>query len=96
MSGNRQITGKVSTVVDGEKVCIEIGGIGKKARRNRNGRELIRIRRIKLDDVVWVTGVFTKALLEKLVGGRDVTCKITSRDDTGTIVADVHLAGQAT
>ncbi|HSM00219.1 MAG TPA: hypothetical protein VK944_08860 [Candidatus Limnocylindria bacterium] len=92
MSENDIIAGEVSDIVDGENIYVE----HQHDRGNRNrmcaAKELVHINRIKLDDVVWLTGTYTRKLLETILWHRKVTCRIKSREKGGTIFADVYLS----
>lgn len=85
------IAGKVSDIVDGESIYIETRHDGGNRGRENAARELVRINRIKLDDVVWLTGRFSRKLLETILWRKTVTCRIKSRGRGGAIVADVFV-----
>lgn len=87
------ITGKVARVVDAQSILVEPRRSGW-ARRlpGRRQRQMVRIRRIRLGDVIWLTGTYTRKMLEATFRNRQVTCLIRSREKGGAIVADVYLS----
>ena len=86
------IAGKVSDIIDGGKIYIKPQrDDGNHGREDSRG-ELVHINRIKLDDVVWLTGTYSRQLLETILWDRKVMCRIKSRDKGRTIVADVYLS----
>jgi len=92
MDGCDIISGKVSDIIDEENICIEPSREGEDRSRKCPARRRIRIRRIKLDDVVWVTGKFSRKMLDAILRGRNVTCRIRSLERGGTALADVYLS----
>ncbi len=87
------ITGKVAKVVDAHSILVEPRRSGW-ARRlpGRRHRQMVRIRKIRLGDVIWLTGTYTRKMLEATFRNRQVTCLIRSREKGGAIVADVYLS----
>jgi hypothetical protein len=92
MSGIDIIAGKVSDIIDGGKIYIKPQQDGGNHGREDSRGELVHINRIKLDDVVWLTGTYSRQLLEKILWHRKVMCRIKSREKGRTIVADVYLS----
>lgn len=92
MNEDSVIAGEVSDIIDGETIYIEPLHDGENRDRQYAARELVHINRIKLDDVVWVTGRYNRKLLETILWNRKVMCRIKSREIGGAIVADVCLA----
>lgn len=86
------IAGKVSDIVDGRNIYIKPRQDGGNHGREDSRGDLLHINRIKLDDVVWLTGTYSRKLLETILWHRKVTCRIKSRGTGGTIVADVYLS----
>jgi hypothetical protein len=92
MNGYDIISGNVSDIIDEENIYIEPRRDGVDRVRERPARKRIRIHRIKLDDVVWLTGRFSRKLLESILWRRNVTCRIKSLGRGGAIFADVYLS----
>lgn len=91
MPGRDFIIGQVTEVIDGETFRMKVDRTGEKNRLAYKDRERIRIRKIKLTDITWMTGVFTKSRLENMLRGKKVMCLISSRDGVGKLIADVQL-----
>jgi len=91
MSERDFIIGKVTDVIDGETFRITVDRTGGKNRHGYKDQEKIHIKKIKLTDITWMTGVFTKSKIEKMFRGKKVLCLIRSRDQAGKIIADVQL-----
>lgn len=93
MAGRDYLVGKVTGVVDGETINVTVdrigGGEGNGHRYNHE--EKIRIKRLRLTDIVWMTGAFTRPQIEKMLRGKPVLCLIRSRESEGSILADVQL-----
>lgn len=91
MTGREFIVGNVTDVFDGETIRLTVERIGGKKEHAFNDQEKIRIKKLRLTDIAWMTGVFTKPQIEKMFKGRQVLCLVKSRDQGGKIVADVQL-----
>jgi hypothetical protein len=86
------IAGEVLAIVDGGNIYIKSQQDGENRGREDAPGELVHINKIKLDDVVWLTGTYSRKLLETILWHRKVICRIKSREKGGTIVADVYLS----
>lgn len=85
------LIGNVTEILDGETFRIAVARVrGKNIHRYEN-EERIQIKRLRLHDVAWMTGVFTKPKLERMFKGKQVLCRVNSRDRRGRIEADVQL-----
>ncbi len=85
------LIGKVMEIVDGETFRMAVARIGRKTMREYGKEERVFIKKFRLRDIVWITGVFTKPQLEKMFKGRQVLCLVDSRDRGGRIEAEVQL-----
>ena len=85
------IVGNVTCVVDGETFQVAVDRIGRKNMHVYGNTERIHMKKLKLHENVWMTGVFTKPQLERMFRGRQVLCLVKSRDLGGRIVADVQV-----
>jgi hypothetical protein len=91
MPGQDFIIGNVTDVVDGETLNITVDRTIGKKRLGFGDKENIRIHRFWLTDIVWITGVFTRSQIEKMLKGKRILCLIRSRKEGGKIIADVQL-----
>jgi endonuclease YncB( thermonuclease family) len=85
------IVGNVTSVVDGETFQVAVDRIGRMNLHGCGDTERVHMKKLKLQENVWMTGVFTKPQLEKMFRGRQVLCLVKSRDLGGRIVADVQV-----
>ncbi len=87
------IIGNVTDVVDGETIGMTVDrtGGGKTYGYKYKVKEMIKINRLRLTDVAWMTGVFTRSQIERMLKGKQILCLIRSRDPGGNIVGDVQL-----
>ncbi len=85
------LIGKVMEIVDGETFRMAVARIGRKTMREYGKEERVFIKKFRLRDIVWITGVFTKPQLEKMFKGRQVLCLVDSRGRGGRIEAEVQL-----
>ena len=93
MVGRDFLIGNVTDVVDGETISmtVERTGGGKRYGYRYKDQEKVRIKRLKLTDIAWMTGVLTRPQVEKMLKGKQILCLIRSRDPGGSIIADVQL-----
>lgn len=91
MAGKDFIVGNVTSFVDGETFHVAVDRIGKKNMHVYGDTERIHMKKLKLLENVWMTGVFTKPQLERMFRGKQVLCHVNSRDQGGRIVADVQV-----
>ena len=85
------IVGNVTSVLDGETFQVSVDRIGKRNLQVYGDTERIHMKKLKLRENVWMTGVFTKPQLERMFRGKKVLCRVSSRDLSGRIVADVQV-----
>jgi|GEM_PF-6904792 len=87
------LIGNVTEVVDGETISmtVERTGGGKRYGYRYNVQQNIQIKRLRLTDIAWMTGIFTRPQIEKMLKGKQILCLIRSRDPGGKIIADVQL-----
>jgi hypothetical protein len=85
------IVGNVICVVDGETFHVAVDRFGRKNLHVYGDTERIQMKKLKLHENVWMTGVFTKPQLERMFRGKQVLCLVNSRDLGGWIVADVQV-----
>ncbi len=91
MTGRDFVIGNVTDVIDGETVNITVDRTGGIRRRPFRGKEKIRINRLRLTDIAWLTGAFTRSQAEKMLKGKQVLCLVRSHDAGGLIIADIQL-----
>ena len=91
MSAKDFLIGNVTDVVDGETIRMTVDRAGGRRMHGYKVQEKIRIKKLRLTDIAWMTGVFTRPQIEKLLKGKQVLCLIRSRDPGGTIIADVQV-----
>ena len=91
MTGQDFVIGNVTDVVDRETLNITVDRTSGKERHEIRDRENIRIHRFRLTDVAWMTGVYTRSQIEKMLKGKRILCLIRSREQGGMIIADVQL-----
>jgi len=85
------VIGNVTDVIDGETLNITVDRTSEEKKYESGGRENIRIHRIWLTDIVWMTGMSTRSQIEKMLKGKRILCSIRTQEQGGKIVADVHL-----
>lgn len=91
MPGQDFVIGNVTDVIDGETLNITVDRTSEEKKRETGGSENIRIHRIWLTDIVWMTGVSTRSQIEKMLKGKRILCLIRAQEQGGETVADVHL-----
>ena len=91
MQGRDFVIVNVTDVVDGETLNITVDRTNGQKRHEFRGKENIRIHRFRLTDIAWMTGVYTRSQIEKMLKGKRILCFIRSREQGGMIIADVQL-----
>ena len=93
MAGRDFIIGNVTDVVDGEtiRMKVDLSASGARFGCRYQDQENIQIRRLRLTDIAWITGAFTRPLVEKVLKGKKILCLIRSRKPGGNLVADVQV-----
>ncbi len=91
MAAKNFIVGNVTSVVDGETFQVAVDRSGRKNLHAYGDTERVHMKKLRLHENVWMTGVFTKSQLEKIFRGKQVLCHVRSRDPGGRIVADVQV-----
>lgn len=91
MPGRDFVIGNVTDVIDGETLDITVDRTSEEKKHEFGDRKNIRIHRIWLTDIVWLTGVSTRSQIEKMLKGKRILCSIRTPEQGGKIVADVHL-----
>lgn len=91
MPGRDFVIGNVTDVIDGETLNITVDRTSEEKKRDVGVREIIRIHRIWLTDIVWMTGVSTRSQIEKMFKGKRILCSIRKQEQGGKLFADVHL-----
>lgn len=85
------IIGDVMHVLDGKSFRMAVTRIGRNNRDRYSGEERIHIRSLKPAEIVSITGVFEKPVLERVLIEREVVCLIHSRTEGGQLAADVYI-----
>ncbi len=91
MSARDFIIGNVTDVVDGETIRMTVDRTGGKKSSRYKDQEKIKIKKLRLTDIAWMTGVFTRSQIEKMLKGKQILCFVRSRDPGGNIIADIQL-----
>jgi len=91
MARREFIVGNVTDVIDGETLCVTVERNGGRNTYEYKEQETIKINKIRMTNIAWMTGVYTKSKIEKMFKGKKVLCLIESKDLSGNIMADVQL-----
>lgn len=91
MKERQYLIGNVTEIVDGETIHMSVQRTHEGRRLGNEEQEMIRIRKLRLTDIAWISGSFTRSQIEKMLKGKQVLCLIRSREQGGKIVADVQL-----
>lgn len=85
------IIGNVTDVIDGETIHMTVDQTGGGKWVQYGEQERIRIKKLRLTDIAWLTGAFTRSQIEKMLKGKQILCLVRSREQGGKIIADVQL-----
>ena len=85
------IRGPVIKIIDGDTFDMKVTHVGKENKEEYNDNERIRIAGIDAPELPSEEGKKAKKALEKKLDGKEVRCKVQTRDDYGRIVADVEI-----
>jgi hypothetical protein len=91
MAGRDYIIGDVSDVVDGETIHMTVDRTGGGKTYGDSDLAKVQIKKLRLTDIAWLTGAFTRSQIEKMIKGKRILCRIKSRDQGGKIIGDVQL-----
>ena len=85
------IRGPVTNVVDGDTFDMHVTHLGKNNKEKYNDDERVRIAGIDAPELNTKAGKIAKEKLEKKLSGKEVRCKVQSRDTYGRIVAEIEI-----
>ena len=85
------VRGPVSHVVDGDTFDISVTHLGKNNKFNYGNTERIRIIGINTPELNTSAGLLAKANLEKKIKGKEIRCKVHSRDVYNRLVGDIEF-----
>jgi len=87
------IRGKVVNVLDGERFEVTLTHVGKENEEEYQNTETVRLAPVSVAGEPQARGAGRKGLEERLLG-KDVRCLVKTRDNVGTILAEVSLVGR--
>ena len=85
------VRGPVVDVIDGDTFDINVTHKGKNNKYTYNDTERIRIVGIDAPELNTVAGIHAKANLKAKILGKEIRCKVHSRDTFQRLVGDVEL-----
>lgn len=85
------IVGNVREVVGDDTFSVKVNRTGRKNRGEYGDVEMVCIKSLKASEIVTLSWMRKKFVLEKILKDREVVCVVKSRDAKGGIEADVYI-----
>ena len=85
------IRGQVIRIIDGDTFDMKVTHVGQNNKHEYGGKERIRIASIDAPELNELGGERSRAVLERLLLGKEVRCYVQARDTYGRLVCKVTV-----